>query len=53
MVAAVCEGIKRLGRKERRDDFAVKEAASQALRRAVKRQFGKKPVTAVHLIRLY
>ncbi len=53
VVAAVCEGIKRLGGKERRDDFAVKEAASQALRRAVKRQFGKKPVTAVHLIRLY
>ena len=50
--AAVEDAIRRLGKRERRDDAAVEEAASQAVRRTVNRLLGKKPMTMVHVIRL-
>ncbi len=49
---AIEDAIRRLGRRERRDDTAVEEAAGQAVRRAVNRLLGKKPMTMVHVIRL-
>ncbi|NIA67284.1 ribonuclease J [Pelagibius litoralis] len=49
--AAISHAVQRLGKRERRDDSAVREAAQQALRRTVNRLLGKKPVTMVHVIR--
>lgn len=48
---AVRDAVGRLGKRDRRDDAAVEEAAQQALRRTVNRLLGKKPVTMVHVIR--
>jgi ribonuclease J len=49
---AIRDAVQRLGRRERKDDAAVEEAASLAVRRTVNRLLGKKPVTMVHVIRL-
>lgn len=49
----VRDALRRLGKSERRDDGAVKEAARLAARRAFARMLGKKPVTEVHLVRLH
>ena len=49
---AISDAVQRLGRRERKDDAAVEEAASLAVRRTVNRLLGKKPVTMVHVIRL-
>jgi ribonuclease J len=48
---AIRDAIKRLGRRERKDDDAMEEAAGQAVRRCLNRLLGKKPVTMVHVIR--
>ncbi len=50
--SAVEEALSRLSRSARRDDDAVEEAASIAVRRTAARLWGKKPLTAVHVIRL-
>ena len=49
--AAIRNAVQQLGRRERREDAAVKEAVQQAVRRTVNRQLGKKPMTVVHVIR--
>jgi len=49
---AIRDAVKRLGRRERKDDAAVEEAARVAVRRVVNRLLGKKPMTMVHVIRL-
>jgi len=49
---AIEDAIRRLGKRERKDDTAVEEAAGQAVRRTVNRLLGKKPMTMVHVIRL-
>ncbi|GAB4367796.1 MAG: ribonuclease J [Kiloniellaceae bacterium] len=48
---AISDAVQRLGRRERKDDAAVEEAAAQAARRAVNRLLGKKPMVMVHVIR--
>ena len=53
VVAAVSEAVAKLTRRERRDDDAVKDAARLAVRRTLQRIYGRKPVTSVHLVRLY
>lgn len=49
---AIEDAVHRLGKRERKDDGAVGEAAAQAVRRTVNRLLGKKPMTMVHVIRL-
>ena len=49
---AIQDAVHRLGKRERKDDTAVEEAAGQAVRRTVNRLLGKKPMTMVHVIRL-
>ncbi|WP_340119128.1 ribonuclease J [Pelagibius sp. 7325] len=48
---AIADAVQRLGRRERKDDAAVEEAAAQAARRAINRLLGKKPMVMVHVIR--
>ncbi|MEQ8357780.1 MAG: ribonuclease J [Kiloniellaceae bacterium] len=48
---AIREAVKRLGRRERKDDDALEETARQAVRRCINRLLGKKPMTMVHVIR--
>ncbi len=49
---AVAGAFEDLGKGERRDDDAVREAARLAVRRFVNAEVGKKPQTEVHLVRL-
>ena len=49
---ALSDAVGRLGRRERKDDAAVEEAASQSVRRTINRLLGKKPMVMVHVIRL-
>jgi len=49
---AIEAAIERLGRRDRKDDDALAEAARQSVRRALNRLLGKKPMTMVHVIRL-
>ncbi|MBL8691060.1 MAG: ribonuclease J [Rhodospirillaceae bacterium] len=49
---AVAGAFDGLGKGERRDDDAVREAARLAVRRFVNAEVGKKPQTEVHLVRL-
>jgi len=49
---AVAGAFEDLGKAERRDDDAVREAARIAVRRFVNAEVGKKPQTEVHLVRL-
>ena len=49
---AIEDALSSLKRSELRDDAAVGEAARIAIRRAVFRLVGKKPVTQVHVVRL-
>lgn len=51
-VAAVEEALHRLSRHDRRQDSALVEAVRVAVRRALQRELGKKPVVEVQLIRL-
>ena len=44
--------IARLPATGRRDDDAVSEAARRAVRRTIRAELGKRPVTDVHLTRL-
>ena len=48
---AIGDAVQRLGRRERKDDAALEEAAGQAVRRTINRLLGKKPMTMVHVIR--
>ncbi len=48
---AIADAVQRLGRRERKDDAAIEEAAAQAARRAINRLLGKKPMVMVHVIR--
>jgi ribonuclease J len=49
---AVVGAFEDLGKGERRDDDAVREAARLAVRRFVNAEVGKKPQTEVHLVRI-
>ena len=49
---AVAGAFEGLGKAERRDDDAVREASRLAVRRFVNAEVGKKPQTEVHLVRL-
>lgn len=49
---AIEQALKGLRAAERRDDGAVAEAVRIAVRRSVKRDLEKKPVTTVHVVRL-
>lgn len=49
---AVAGAFEELGKGERRDDDAVREAARLAVRRFVNAEVGKKPQTEVHLVRI-
>ncbi len=49
---AVAGAFEDLGKGERRDDDAVREAARLAVRRFVNAEVGKKPQTEVHLVRI-
>jgi ribonuclease J len=44
--------VERLSRSERRDDAALSEAARRAVRRTIRTEIGKRPVTDVHLLRV-
>ena len=48
---AISDAVQRLGKRGRKDDSAVEEAASQAARRCINRLLGKKPMAMVHVIR--
>ncbi|HIJ45202.1 MAG TPA: ribonuclease J [Rhodospirillaceae bacterium] len=48
---AVREALAEMSAKARRDDGKVQETVRIAVRRAFRRNFGKKPVTTVHLVR--
>jgi ribonuclease J len=52
VVDAVRMAIDEMPAKARKDDFAVKEAARLAVRRALRDTHGKKPMTDVHLVRI-
>jgi ribonuclease J len=53
---AIVDGLKEmlanLSAHERRDDRRIEELASQAVRRVVRSQLGKKPLTDVHIVRI-
>jgi ribonuclease J len=49
---ALDQALKGLGNAERKDDEAVAEAVRIAVRRSVKRDLEKKPVTTVHVVRI-
>lgn len=49
---AVAGAFEDLGKGERRDDDAVREASRLAVRRFVNAEVGKKPQTEVHLVRI-
>ena len=51
-IDAVAGAFDDLGKAERRDDAAVREAARLAVRRWVNAEFGKKPQTEVHVVRI-
>ncbi len=48
---AISDAVQRLGKRGRKDDSAVEDAAGQAARRCINRLLGKKPMTMVHVIR--
>ena len=52
VIDAIEQALKDLRAAERRDDDAVAEAARIAVRRSVKRDLEKKPVTTVHVVRM-
>jgi ribonuclease J len=56
LTEAVAAGLKEmladLSAAERADDGRIREAASQAVRRVVRAQLGKKPLTDVHVVRI-
>ena len=51
-VAAIVEAIDHLSKDARRSDGAVAETARAAIRRTLKRELGKRPVTEVHVMRI-
>ncbi len=52
VVAGLTEMLVDLGDSERKDDTRIEEAARQVVRRVVRAQFGKKPLTDVHIVRI-
>jgi ribonuclease J len=52
VVAGLTEMLADLGDSGRKDDTRIEEAARQVVRRVVRAQFGKKPLTDVHIIRI-
>ena len=49
---AIHEAIAEMPAKDRRNDEKMQETVRIAVRRAFRQDFGKKPVTTVHLVRL-
>jgi hypothetical protein len=49
---AIEDALAGLGRTARRDDKAVQEVTSQALRRVARSMFGLRPIAHVHILRL-
>ncbi len=52
VIVAVRKAVEHLPATDRRDDDAVAEAARRAVRRTIRAELGKRPVTDVHLVRL-
>ena len=52
VAAGLNEMLADLSVSERGDDGRIEEAASQAVRRVVRAHLGKKPLTAVHIVRI-
>ncbi|MBL0898438.1 MAG: ribonuclease J [Reyranella sp.] len=52
VVAGLTEMLADLGDSGRKDDTRIEEAARQVVRRVVRAQFGKKPLTDVHIVRI-
>jgi ribonuclease J len=52
VIAAVRKAVEHLPAADRKDDAALSEAARRAVRRTVRAELGKRPVTDVHLVRL-
>jgi len=51
-IEAAAEAFEDLGKAERRDDAAVREAARLAVRRCINAEVGKKPQMEVHVVRI-
>jgi len=51
LIDMVREAVDGLSAKARKTDDAVGEAARRAVRRVVRGEFGKKPLTTVHVVR--
>jgi ribonuclease J len=49
---AIREGLLKLSGRDRREDEAVREAARRMVRRIVRDEFNKRPVTDVHIVRI-
>lgn len=49
---AITDAVESLNREDRRDDASVIEAVRNAVRRTLKKDIGRRPVTEVHVIRL-
>ena len=52
VIASIVEAVDRMPRDARRNDAAVAEAVKTAVRRTLKRELGKRPVTEVHVMRI-
>jgi ribonuclease J len=52
VIVAVRKAVERLPATDRRDDDVVSEAARRAVRRTIRAELGKRPVTDVHLARM-
>ncbi len=52
VVAGLAEALADLSAAERRDDRRIEEVARQAVRRVVRAELGKKPLTDVHIVRI-
>jgi ribonuclease J len=52
MVDLICDAIDDLHARHRHDDEQIRQAARVAVRRYLNNEYGKKPVTDVHLIRV-
>jgi ribonuclease J len=51
-IDSIVDAVERLSKDARRSDAAVAEAVRAAIRRTLKRELGKRPVTEVHVMRI-